>query len=223
MDTGRRRELARTALEGYASGPDAPIDAEIDALQQAESAALVVLVEGISDQIAFETLAARSGRDLDAEGTVVIPIGGAQAIARHLARFGPTGADIAIAGLCDAAEVSDYANGLASVGRTGVTDATALEGHGFFVCRDDLEQELLRACGPERSLATLEAQGDIGSFRTLQKQPAWRGHPIDDQLHRWLRAGASRNLRYARLLVEAVPVDEAPPPLCALLNATEPR
>jgi predicted ATP-dependent endonuclease of OLD family len=35
-----------------------------------------VLVEGISDQIAVETLAGRRDQDLDAKGVVVLPIGG---------------------------------------------------------------------------------------------------------------------------------------------------
>lgn len=223
MDRGRRHELVRETLDGYASGPDAPIDAEINAIRRARSARLVVLVEGISDQIAFETLATRSGRNLDDEQTVVVPIGGAQAIARHLTRFGPKGAGVAVAGLCDSAEAPYYARGLATAGFDTPAGAIELERHGFFVCRDDLEQELIRACGPRWSEATLDANGDLGSFRTLQKQPAWRDRPVDDQLHRWLRAGARRNLRYARLLIEAVPFDEAPPPLRALLAATEPR
>ena len=49
----------------------------------------VVLVEGISDQVALETLAQRRGRDLAAEGVSVIPIGGAQAIGRFLTLLGP--------------------------------------------------------------------------------------------------------------------------------------
>ena len=34
----------------------------------------VVLVEGISDQVALEALAARRGRDLQAEGTSIVPM-----------------------------------------------------------------------------------------------------------------------------------------------------
>jgi hypothetical protein len=45
----------------------------------------VVLVEGISDQRALETLAERRGRNLDAEGVSIVPIGGAQAIGSFLA------------------------------------------------------------------------------------------------------------------------------------------
>jgi predicted ATP-dependent endonuclease of OLD family len=52
------------------------------------AARAVVLVEGISDQRALETLAERRGRDLDVEGVRIVPIGGAHAIGRFLARFG---------------------------------------------------------------------------------------------------------------------------------------
>ena len=50
----------------------------------AEHPHAVVLVEGLSDQAAVEALAERRGRDLDAEGVAVVPIGGAQAISVDL-------------------------------------------------------------------------------------------------------------------------------------------
>ena len=62
----------------------------------------VILVEGISDQIAIETLASRQGRDLDHEGIVVLPMGGAQAITRFARQLGPAGERLALAGFCDA-------------------------------------------------------------------------------------------------------------------------
>jgi predicted ATP-dependent endonuclease of OLD family len=36
----------------------------------------VVLVEGISDQLALEALAARRGLNLDGEGIAILPMGG---------------------------------------------------------------------------------------------------------------------------------------------------
>ena len=50
------------------------------------SSRAVVLVEGISDQRALTTLATRRGRDLEAEGVSVVPIGGAHAVGPYLAR-----------------------------------------------------------------------------------------------------------------------------------------
>ena len=63
-----------------------------------------VLVEGISDQRAVETLARRQGRDLEAEGVAVVPIGGAQAIGHCRRHLGPGGLDLRLAGLCDVGE-----------------------------------------------------------------------------------------------------------------------
>ena len=51
-----------------------------------------VLVEGVSDRIALETLAVRRGRDLAAEGVSVVAIGGAQAIGRVLEELSRRGA-----------------------------------------------------------------------------------------------------------------------------------
>jgi hypothetical protein len=66
----------------------------------------VVLVEGISDQGAIEALARRHGRDLAAEGVVVVAVGDAQAIGRFLDLFGPPRRNVKLAGLCDAGELS---------------------------------------------------------------------------------------------------------------------
>src|SRR5882762_5691984 len=116
MDAAARRELARSTLAGYVHGPAAAITATSLALAKADNARAVVLVEGISDQIAVETLAARRGRDLDAEGIAVVPVGGAHGTARYLGRFGPGGAGVRVAGLCDAGEEGILRGGLALAG-----------------------------------------------------------------------------------------------------------
>lgn len=219
MDGERRRRLAQEALDGYASGTDAPIEATATALARAETARSVILVEGISDQIALETLAARRDRDLRAEQIVIVPIGGAQAAARYLTKFGPAGAQLATCGLCDAGEERFFRQGLEAAGLGSPRTRTEMERFGFFVCIDDLEDELIRAAGRSVIEPLLDSQGDLGSFRTLQKQPAWRGELFDAQMHRWLRAGARRNLRYARLLVLAVDLARMPRPLEAALTA----
>src|SRR5207247_1615234 len=107
----------------------------------------VVLVEGLSDQVALEALAARRGRDLGAEGVSVVPIGGAQAIGRFLARYGPHGLDITVAGLCDAGEEDDFRRGLARAGLGSSLTRAEMESRGFYVCVEDLEDELIRAVG----------------------------------------------------------------------------
>jgi len=79
-----RRERARRALDGYDRGLGATTRAAARALAMVDDAAAVVLVEGISDQIAVETAATGRGRDLSAERVVIVPVGGAHAMGRVL-------------------------------------------------------------------------------------------------------------------------------------------
>ncbi len=220
MDGERRDRLAREVLDGWISGPDATVGATAAALARAESAQTVVLVEGISDQLALETLARRQGRDLEAEGIVIVPIGGAHAVARYLARFGREGAGLTVVGMCDAAEEDFFRRGLAAGGFGPGQNRIEMESLGFFVCDEDLEDELIRASGQVAIEALLDAQGDLGSFQTLGQQPAWRQTDFEAQMHRWLGAGARRKLRYARLLVLSLDLDRMPLPLTAVLAAT---
>ena len=177
----------------------------------------VVLVEGISDQVAVEALAERRGRNLDAEGVAVVPIGGAQSIARFLKQYGPHGLDVRLAGLCDAAEEGEFRRGLARAGLGSHATRDELERLGFYVCVADLEDELIRALGATAVEEVVEAQGELGSFRTLQKQAAWRGRPTDKQLRRFMGSGGRRKIRYARLLVETLDLTQVPRPLDLVL------
>ena len=210
---------ARISPPAYVSGPTAATEATVRALPWAESARAVVLVEGISDQIAVETLARRCGRDLAAEGTAVLPVGGAHGIARYLLRFGPEGTGARLAGLCDAGEAHIVRRGLAAAGFEMPGSRTDLERLGFFVCMKDLEDELIRAAGPAQVTEVFAAHGDLGAFRTIQRQPAWRGKDEAAQLRRFLAAGSRRKLRYACLLTEAICLDRIPRPLAAVLAA----
>ena len=164
-----------------------------------------VLVEGVSDRIAIETLAGRLGRDLAADGVSVVPVGGAHAIGRFL---DGVGAESRVAVLCDVGEEPAVARAIAR---------SPVERLGLFVCDRDLEDELIRALGVDEVEALLEANGDLGAFRTLQKQAAWRGRPTDRQLHRFMGSGGGRKTRYARILVDALDPDRVPPPLAGAL------
>jgi Overcoming lysogenization defect protein-like, TOPRIM domain len=166
----------------------------------------VVLVEGASDRIALETLARRRGRDLAAEGVSVVAIGGAQAVGRVLDDL--VGASLTIAGLCDAGEESDFRRAFERAG---------LDPLRICVCVADLEAELIRALGAPGVEDVLEATGELGSFRTLQKQPVWRDRPVQEQLRRFMGSGARRQARYAALLVEALDLDAVPRPLDGVL------
>jgi hypothetical protein len=179
-------------------------------------ASAVVLVEGISDRVALETLAGRRGRDLDAEGVSVVPIGGAHAIGGYLERLGGRD-EVRLAGLCDAGEERHFRRGLERAGLgSGLTRAD-MERLGFYVCDADLEEELIRTLGAEAVLRVAEAEGDLASFRTLQKQPAWEGRPVEQQLRRWMGSGGRRKIRYVRLLVDALDLEDVPRPLDGVL------
>jgi hypothetical protein len=215
VDTPTRRERAIRQLDGYVSGPTAGPQATARALAKVDDATAIVLVEGLSDQIALETLAARRGRDLGAEHVVILPVGGAHAISRYLARFRPAG--VRLAGLCDVGEEEIFRRGLTVAGLGAPSTRAEMERLGFHVCVADLEEELIRAVGVSRIEALFEAHGDLGPFRSLRSQVAWRGRPVDAQMRRFFGSGARRKLRYARLLVEAVDLDRVPRPLDAVL------
>jgi hypothetical protein len=119
----------------------------------------VVLVEGLSDQLALEALARRRGRDFDAEGLSIVPMGGSKNIGSFLDRFGPAGLDLRLAGLCDAGEERDFQRGLERAGLGSNLTRADMEGLGFYVCVEDLEDELIRALGAATVEAVIDAQG----------------------------------------------------------------
>ena len=177
-----------------------------------------VLVEGVSDQHAVAALAERHSRDLAAEAIAIVPIGGAQAIGRFLELYGPHGLDLRLAGLCDAGEEPDFKRALERAGFGSDLTRGDLERLGFYVCVEDLEDELIRALGAESVVEVVDAEGDLGPFRTLQKQPEWRARTIEEQLRRFMGSGGRRKIRYARLLVEALDLADVPRPLNRLLG-----
>jgi hypothetical protein len=177
----------------------------------------VVLVEGVSDQLAVEALAERHGRNLEAEAVAVLPIGGAQAIGRYLDRYGPRGLDLKVAGLCDMAEERHFQRALERAGLGSSLTRADLEGLGFFVCVADLEDELIRALGTAAVEDVLRALGHLDSFRTFQRQPAWRERTPEEQLRRFLGTYRGRKIRAAPLLVDALDLSQVPRPLDRLL------
>jgi Overcoming lysogenization defect protein-like, TOPRIM domain len=158
----------------------------------------VVLVEGITDRIALEAVAAKLGRDLTAEGVEVVPIGGAQAIRRAAAQYEGE----RIVGLCDAPEERWF--------RRVLGDAT-------YVCVENLEDELIRALGAARVEEIVAGEGELETFRNFQNQPAWRGRSTESQLLRWMHNG-DRHHRYPPLLIGALQRQELPRPLTAVLE-----
>ena len=177
----------------------------------------VVLVEGVSDQLAVETLAARLGRDLPAEGIAVVAMGGATNVKRHLEFFGPPGLDVRLAGLVDEGEVRVFQRALERTGHGEELARGDMERLGFYVCVRDLEDELIRALGPPVVEEILDREGDLHAFRTFQKQPEQRERTDQARLRRFMGTRGGRKHHYASVLVNALDLQSVPVPLEKLI------
>lgn len=169
----------------------------------------VLIVEGESDRAAVLVLAARAGRDLTAERVAVVSMSGFTGIGRALAHHGPQGRGLPLAVLSDAREARFVARALADHG---------LEGR-LFVCTADLEDELIRAAGPELVERVLAGRGELPAFRSFQRQPAQRDRALDAQLRRFIGTRSGRKRAVAEALARAVPAERVPAPLAGMLAA----
>ncbi len=185
------------------------------AVADAARSDVVVLVEGVSDLIVLDVLAARRGLDLRDAGIAIVPMGGATNIGRFVDLFGPRGLDLRLAGLCDASEEQHIARSLMRAGLGSRLDREGLAAAGFYVCVEDIEDELIRNLGTAKVERIIEKQGDLTSFRTMRREPFHRERRLEQQVHRFVRG---RNYRYARALTEALDLSCVPRPLEQLLT-----
>ena len=183
----------------------------------------IVLVEGVTDEIALTLAAARLGRDLKAEDVSVVPINGAHAISRFLRRLAAEEPEANLAGLYDEGEEEVIRAALERTGYGPNLDRSRLESVGFFACSADLEDELIRAAGETTLSMLIEVEGDAQQWHTFRKQHAWRGRPMDQQFRRFIRSVSARNSRYIRAIVETIDPSRLPRPLRLLLDYVEPR
>ncbi|MDQ0773576.1 ATP-dependent endonuclease [Streptomyces aurantiacus] len=214
-DMGRFRQ----AVVAWAAGGAEASGAGASARKLAAGVGLrtVVLVEGGSDQVAVEALAARHGRNLDDEGVSVVPLGGATSIGRFVDLCGPQGLDVRLAGLCDVAEERFFRRALERAGIGSGLTADGLESLGFYMCDADLEDELIRALGADVIQEVVREQGELRAFRTFQNQPAQRERTVEQHLHRFMGTHSGRKAQYAQELVASLDLDRTPPPLERLL------
>jgi hypothetical protein len=199
-------EVSLAAVTEAAGAGSAALTAAVARARSDPGSCAVVLVEGMSDQAAMDTLAARCGRDLRGEGIFVVPMGGATNIGHFVDLFGPGGFGVRLAGLCDQGEERDFRRGLDRVGP-------------YFVCVADLEDELIRALGTGRVEELIQAEGESGPFRTFTRQPAHRETPRDQQLRRFMGTRSGRKIRYGHVLAAALDLTRIPGPLVGLLSA----
>ncbi|WP_425840946.1 hypothetical protein [Microbacterium sp. PA5] len=155
----------------------------------------VILVEGASDAAALEVIARR----LRMPTPRILAVGGSKGAHRAVDSLPGE----RIVGLVDAQERTDFARVIEVV----------------FVCDPDLEAELVRALGTDAVEAVIAQQGELESFRRLQRQPAQRLRSTEAQLARFFGGRSGNKARYARLLAEALPLDRIPAPLAGILAA----
>ncbi|MCU1423174.1 MAG: hypothetical protein JWN36_2825 [Microbacteriaceae bacterium] len=213
-DMARFRDAA---VVWAAAGPGADAAAGV-ARTLAGRVRTVILVEGPSDAVAVEALAARSGRDFPGERVAVVPVGGATAVRRFLEPFGPRGLDLRLAGLVDAAEERFYRQAVQGSDRHPELTRDEMEQLGFFVCVADLEDELIRAIGTERVIEVVAGEGQAKALRTFRNQPAQRERTLEQQLHRFMGTMSGRKSRYAAALAGVVELDRIPRPIAGLLR-----
>ena len=181
--------------------------------------ATVVLVEGESDRRALSVLARRLGHDLAASGVDVVAMDGITNLGRHVAELDARPAPPRILGLFDIGEASHVARMLAAAGRPSAGSTAGLEALGFFACTLDLEDELIRAAGPDAIEGVLAGRRDLDRFHTFQRQPAQRARPIEAQLRRFAGTASGRKTWFAADVVESLELERMPRPMLGLLEA----
>lgn len=175
----------------------------------------VILVEGPSDRVAIEVLAARRGHHLAQSGVEVVAIGGATNLRAFLEEYGPGGRGALVAGLGDIGEVAVYGRTLSRAGVSRGPSRQDLEQVGFHMCVVDLEDELIRALGAAQTRSIVERADTPGSFRSYQRQLAHRDEPLETQLRGFV---TNWKIEYARLFVGEIQLAQAPRPLEAVLD-----
>lgn len=189
-----------------------------------------VLLEGTSDVAAIRALRAVRGVRPDDETCLLVDMGGATNIRRHLAAAAVADPRPRVIGLCDEREAPFFVRALAAHGNGDPDRPTtaaplkadlsvsALPHHGFHVCRRDLEDELMRALGVDGTLAVLADLELDATFTAFTRQLAWQGRPVMDQLRRFCGTTSGRKELLAGAMASALDELTCPAPLTALLD-----
>jgi hypothetical protein len=194
-------------------------------METAATVRMLVLVEGESDAAALRALARLLDFDLAPHGIDIQPAHGVSNFSRLLVEFLSTHPGAGFCGLYDTTDERHVRRALADAA-VPITADQSLETSGFFACVADIEDELIRALGVEAVERVVDAQGELSSFRRFQAMPQHRDSPLHHQLHRFLGTRATRKIRSAQRLVEALDPTRLPRPLglliSRLLDASQP-
>ena len=175
----------------------------------------LVLVEGNSDAGAVRALADLLGCDLNSNHIQIWSADGVTNFSHLLVDFVHKHPGAEFCGMYDVADERHVRRALTHAA-IPVAAHESLESVGFFACVADLEDELIRALGVAGVERVLEAQGELISFRRFQAMPQHRSTPEHRQLHRFLGTRATRKIRSAQRLVEALGLAGLPRPLAKL-------
>jgi hypothetical protein len=178
-----------------------------------------VLLEGPSDVAAVRAVAATYGLTERVHRYRLVDMGGVTNIRRHLEALRTASEPVRVIGMCDAGEASVFVRALQVSIAGDLRNAGDLSAHGFSVCEADLEDELIRAMGPERVVDVLSRLGLEGRLATFRRQPAWRDRSLSEQLHRFAGTTSGRKALLAGTLAEALAPSEVPAPLRRLVAA----
>lgn len=176
---------------------------------------IVVLLEGASDVAAVRAVMATCG--VDPAPVELVALQGVTNVGRVLKEIRQLRGDVDVVGMCDAAETRFVQRALVDDGLP-VSDASDLPVYGFFVCEADLEDELIRALGPNRARDALVGAGLGSKLEALQLQAAWADRPLAEQIHRFCGVASGRKELAAGILAAALAEDEIPEPMAMLLD-----
>jgi hypothetical protein len=177
----------------------------------------LVLVEGDSDAAAVRALSELIGCDLGLAHIQIRSSAGVTNFSRVLEGFVHEHPNAGICGMYDTADEWHVRRALTNVA-IPIAAHESLEAYGFFACVADLEDELIRALGTDEVERVLQAQDELHSFRRFQAMPQHRFSPVHQQLRRFLGTRATRKIRSARCLVQAMDIARLPPPLLKLAD-----
>lgn len=177
-----------------------------------------MLLEGPSDVAAVSALLAGPAGGGEHSAYELVDLGGVTNVGAHLRRAAERDPVPPVIGLCDAGEARVVLRALQRIGRT-VTEPENLAEEGFFVCDRDLEDELIRALGPQRCLDLLDQEGLGSRFAAFSRQLDWVDAPLTARLHRFCGIASGRKIRLARAMAGALRPGEVPTPLAGLIGA----
>jgi hypothetical protein len=176
---------------------------------------LLVLVEGESDAGAVRAVAALLDCDLARHDIRVASADGVTNFPQLLAQFVQEHPGAPFCGMYDTADERHVRRALRAAA-VPVEPGESLESFGFCACTADLEAELIRALGAAGVEGVIAAQGELASLRRFQAMPQHRGTPVAQQLRRFMGTRATRKIRSAQRLVEAIGLAGLPRPLMLL-------